>query len=172
MDCLFFSRYFIPNSNILSRRNISIGKLWDIAVGYKMSCMKERRKNIAGKNIRKWRLRKNLTQEKLALESGLSQGYLNQLESGKKGFSEGRLQDIAAALGVPISALFEEEEKNDYCSREPRKKVCQKADKKELWRLFNKLPEHIAEHYMLLMKMEMDILEGKHLTLEKSHDVR
>ncbi|MBI5186127.1 MAG: helix-turn-helix transcriptional regulator [Nitrospinae bacterium] len=134
--------------------------------------MEEKRKNIAGKNVQKWRMKRNLTQEELALESGLSQGYINQLESGKKGFSEGRLLDIAAALGVPISALFEEEEKKDYCLLEPTKVVCKKTDKKELWRLFNKLPEHIAEHYMLLMKMEMDILEGKHLTLEKSHAVR
>lgn len=122
------------------------------------------RKNIAGKNIRKWRLRKKLTQVKLALKSGLSQGYLNQLERGKKGFSEDRLLNIAEALEVPVSVLFEEEEKKDSCLMEPQKKACQKAGKKELLRLFDKLPEHIAMHYVLLMKMELDILEGKHST--------
>ena len=44
-----------------------------------------KKKNIVGDNIRMLRERVRLTQEELALKSGLSQGYINQLESGKEG---------------------------------------------------------------------------------------
>jgi len=37
------------------------------------------KKNVVGSSIRKFRLKAGITQEELALMSGLSQGYINQL---------------------------------------------------------------------------------------------
>lgn len=104
-----------------------------------------------------------MTQEALAFGAELSQGYINQLESGKKGFSQTKLQDIADELGVPLVALFEEEatEKTGHYVHEPRKeiKAGKAINKKEFWELFSKLPKSIGEHYMTLIKMELRILE-------------
>ena len=51
-----------------------------------------------------------LTQEEIALESGLSQGYINQLESGKRRYTQKSLELIADALSIPVVELFKEEE--------------------------------------------------------------
>jgi len=47
-----------------------------------------KRGNTVGNNIRRVRLRRGFTQEQLALESGLSQGYIHQLESGKRRYTQ------------------------------------------------------------------------------------
>ena len=65
------------------------------------------RKNIVGSNVRMIRERLGITQEDLALKSGLTQGYINFLENGKRGYSEKSLEKIANALGIQISGLFE-----------------------------------------------------------------
>ncbi|MDP2277243.1 MAG: helix-turn-helix transcriptional regulator, partial [Nitrospirota bacterium] len=60
--------------------------------------MKRRDRNIIGENIRKLRMQTGLTQEELALKSGLSQGYVNQLENGKRKYTQKSLELIADAL--------------------------------------------------------------------------
>ncbi|MDI6759174.1 MAG: helix-turn-helix transcriptional regulator, partial [Candidatus Omnitrophota bacterium] len=57
--------------------------------------MKRRDRNIIGENIRKLRMQAGLTQEELALKSGLSQGYVNQLENGKRNYTQKSLELIA-----------------------------------------------------------------------------
>ncbi len=47
-----------------------------------------------------------MTQEALALESGLSRNLLVDVELGKSGLLFERLFDLAAALGVPPSELL------------------------------------------------------------------
>jgi transcriptional regulator with XRE-family HTH domain len=47
-----------------------------------------------------------MTQEKLALESSLSQGYINQLESGRRRYTQKTLELIADALSIPLVELF------------------------------------------------------------------
>src|SRR4030066_2490768 len=71
------------------------------------------RKNIVGNNVRTIRERLGITQEDLALKSGLTQGYINFLENGKRGYSEKSLEKIANALGIQISGLFEEKIKEE-----------------------------------------------------------
>lgn len=46
-----------------------------------------------------------LTQADLAQASGLSQGYIAEIESGKKDGATQTLKAIAAALGVPLAVL-------------------------------------------------------------------
>lgn len=56
------------------------------------------------------RLEAGLTQEALALESGLSRNQLIELEHGRRGVLFERLEDIALALGVETPSLFSTED--------------------------------------------------------------
>lgn len=60
-----------------------------------------------GANVRRIRLDAGLTQEALALESGLSRNQLIELEHGRRGVLFERLDDLARALGVPVSDLVD-----------------------------------------------------------------
>ena len=68
-----------------------------------------KRKNIVGNNIRIIRIKKGLTQEALALESGLSQGYINQLENGKRLYTQKSLEMIAESLSTSVINFFKED---------------------------------------------------------------
>jgi len=59
-----------------------------------------------GARIRALRLERGLSQESLALESGVVRNQLIQVEHGKRGLLYERVYDIADALDVPISELF------------------------------------------------------------------
>lgn len=48
--------------------------------------------------IRQWRKYRNLTIEKLADRIGMSNGNLSNIETGKTGYSQETLEDIAEAL--------------------------------------------------------------------------
>jgi transcriptional regulator with XRE-family HTH domain len=65
----------------------------------------ERRKKV-GARIRELRLGQNLSQEGLALESGLSRNMIIGIEWGRKSVAYERLWDIADVLGVPIEQLL------------------------------------------------------------------
>lgn len=114
---------------------------------------------VVGGNIKRLRLGAEITQEELALRSGLSQGYINQIESGKRRFTQKSLEMITNALSVPMSELFKTE-----VYQQPR--VLQESmagygkkriTQKDFLALLNGLPEHIVRHYFLLMKLEMEI---------------
>lgn len=65
----------------------------------------ERRVSV-GARIRELRLEQGLSQEALALESGLSRNMIIGIEWGKKSVAYERLWDIADVLGVPVSDLL------------------------------------------------------------------
>jgi transcriptional regulator with XRE-family HTH domain len=54
------------------------------------------------------RQKRGLTQEQLALKSGVTRPILNEVENGKRGLLFERLYDIAEALDVPASELMAE----------------------------------------------------------------
>ncbi|MGE9784384.1 MULTISPECIES: helix-turn-helix domain-containing protein [Janibacter] len=60
-----------------------------------------------GGNVRRLRVESGLTQEALALESGLSRNHLIELEHGRRGVLFERLDDLALALDVPVTALLD-----------------------------------------------------------------
>lgn len=62
---------------------------------------------MVGDNIRTHRLAQGLTQEALALRSGVTRNVLIDVEHGRRGLLYERLFDIAYALDLPVSALFE-----------------------------------------------------------------
>lgn len=65
----------------------------------------ERRK-ATGARIRELRLAQDLSQESLALESGLSRNMIIGIEWGRKSVAYERLWDVADVLGVPITELI------------------------------------------------------------------
>ena len=144
--------------------------------------MNEKKLNFIGQNIRKWRKTQKITQEELAQRSDMSQSYINQLESGKKGFSRDSLMRVADALGVPINSIFKEGV-SIKMARSYDKKVGQKGPvtqyvlmkpesyqrklekrknlKKELSEFVKELPLDVLEHYVHLMKIEASSIRKK-----------
>jgi transcriptional regulator with XRE-family HTH domain len=68
----------------------------------------ERTRKTVGAKIRALRLERGLTQEQVALTSGVARHMLVQVELGQRGLLYERLVDIAGTLGAPVSALFED----------------------------------------------------------------
>lgn len=62
---------------------------------------------MVGQNIRRIRLEQGLTQESLALESGVTRNVLIQVEHGRRGLLYERLFDVADALGTPVSNFMQ-----------------------------------------------------------------
>lgn len=61
---------------------------------------------MVGANIRELRLQRGMTQEALALTSGVTRNVLIDVEQGKRGLLYERLFDIAEALQVSVEALL------------------------------------------------------------------
>ena len=66
----------------------------------------EIRKQV-GRNVRRHRLEKNLSQEELAFEADLHQTYLSGIENGNRNPTVAVIKKIADALKVPPAALLE-----------------------------------------------------------------
>lgn len=59
-----------------------------------------------GLNIRKYREKKDWSQEQLALESNLHRAYIGQIERAEKNIGLTNLEKIAKALDINIIKLF------------------------------------------------------------------
>jgi transcriptional regulator with XRE-family HTH domain len=57
-------------------------------------------RRLVGRNVRRFRENKRLTQEKLAEISGFSQQYISSLEQGQRNPTVITLCELAIALGV------------------------------------------------------------------------
>jgi transcriptional regulator with XRE-family HTH domain len=55
---------------------------------------------LVGRNVKRFRQRKGLTQEQFAEVSGFSQQYISSLERGRRNPTVVTLYELAAALGV------------------------------------------------------------------------
>jgi transcriptional regulator with XRE-family HTH domain len=62
---------------------------------------------IVGRNVRKLRLQKGLTQEELAFEAEIDLTYVGGIERGRRNPSLMVLMRIAKALGVQLPKLLE-----------------------------------------------------------------
>ena len=61
---------------------------------------------LAGVNpVKVWREYRGLTQEALAIQSGISKAYLCQIETGKREGAIKTLRALAAALNVTVDDL-------------------------------------------------------------------
>jgi transcriptional regulator with XRE-family HTH domain len=70
----------------------------------------ESRRRAVGQRIRDLRIERNLTQETLALESGVSRNVLIGVEHGRRSLLYERLFDLADALGVSAAELLVEDD--------------------------------------------------------------
>ena len=62
-------------------------------------------RRLVGRNVRRIRLEKGLTQEQFAERSGFTQQYISDLEQGKRNPTVVTLFELAQALGVAHMAL-------------------------------------------------------------------
>lgn len=62
--------------------------------------------HIFAANVRYFRLKQNLSQEKLAELSGLHRTYISSLERERRNISIENIENIATALGVEPYLLF------------------------------------------------------------------
>ncbi|AIC72993.1 Putative transcriptional regulator [Mycobacteroides abscessus] len=66
-------------------------------------------RQTVGARIRQIRTSQDMTQEQLALRSGVTRNVLIDVEHGRRGLLYERLFDIAAALEVTVGALLHED---------------------------------------------------------------
>ena len=62
---------------------------------------------LIGANIRKYRVHRDISQEHLALESGIHPAYISKLERGEKCPTIDTLYRLAKALGIPVYKLID-----------------------------------------------------------------
>ena len=59
-----------------------------------------------GNRVRELRKKKGLSQEGLALESGLDRSYVGGVERGERNISLQNIEELASALGVSPASLL------------------------------------------------------------------
>lgn len=65
---------------------------------------------VFGSNVRKYRMRRNLSQEKFAELCGLHRTYISDIECFRRSISLDNIQKIADALEIDTYKLFLEDE--------------------------------------------------------------
>ena len=64
-------------------------------------------------NMRRLRVERGLSQEKLALDSGIDRTYVSRLERRIENPSIGIVEKLALTLGVPMAQMFAEPGRGD-----------------------------------------------------------
>ena len=67
-------------------------------------------RSIVGWNLRRLRVARGLSQERLALAAGIDRAYVGRVERGSENVTITTLEAIAVALAVPVAALLVEPE--------------------------------------------------------------
>jgi transcriptional regulator with XRE-family HTH domain len=63
-------------------------------------------RELFGKNLRRARRWKNISQEALALQADLSRTYVSDVERGERNVSIDNMEILANAVGFPLHALL------------------------------------------------------------------
>lgn len=61
---------------------------------------------VFGENLKKIRIKKGITQEKLSVLSKLHRTYISDIERGNKNLSLKNIEKLSRALGVDIKEFF------------------------------------------------------------------
>ena len=104
---------------------------------------------IFGNNVYKYRKMHNLTQQQLADLVEVTPSYIGLIENGKTSTSFQIIEMLTQALGVKVSALFEESEEDTDCAKENSVEYNPQTVKMYL------------ELKHLLQKYEQDMFPGK-----------
>lgn len=86
-----------------------------------------------GSTIKRCRIAQTLTLDDLAIEAGLSKGYLSLVESGQREPSLSAINAIANALNIPIEILVLMAARSDQLDELDSKNV--KKLQKAVWKL-------------------------------------
>lgn len=65
-------------------------------------------RQLIGWNMRRLRVARGLSQERLALETGIDRSYVGRIERGSENVTVAALEAIATVLAVPVADLFRE----------------------------------------------------------------
>jgi len=65
-------------------------------------------KKIFSNNVRKYRIKQNLSQEELAEKAGVHRTYIGSVERGERNITINVMEKICVALEIPITDLFKE----------------------------------------------------------------
>lgn len=65
-----------------------------------------RGRELVGQNLRRLRVERDISQERLAFDSGVDRSYLGGMERGEENPTVDILDRLAATLAVPIGELF------------------------------------------------------------------
>lgn len=76
-----------------------------------------------GSSIRAIRKRKNITISRICEETGLSQGFMSQVETNKTSPSIATLESIAKALNVPLAYLLLKKEERMHIVRKDERQI-------------------------------------------------
>lgn len=77
-------------------------------------------RSVVGLKVRKYRIKKELTQDQLAVRANIARHYLSQLENGQRNPSVEILWNLANALGVSPGSLMPPVSENGRATQ-PRK---------------------------------------------------
>lgn len=92
---------------------------------------------LIGRNIRFHRLRKELSQAKLAAMVGVTFQQLQKYERGANRISASRLFSLARILGVPIAAFFKA--RGDAGGHAPARTLAAERDEARLMRAYARI---------------------------------
>lgn len=68
-----------------------------------------RGRELVGFNLRRLRVERDISQERLAFDSGVDRSYLGGMERGEENPTVDILDRLAATLSVPLAGLFADE---------------------------------------------------------------
>jgi len=145
-----------------------------------------------GRKIRDLRLRRALTVQKLAEASGLSKGFISQVENNRTSPSLATLHDLARALDTSVAYLVVEEEQVPYVVRAgerplvrvggntTRVELLSASPKRNLEMLIAELPPgltagekrhyHHGEECLLCLEGTVRVTCGQHVLLLERGD--
>ena len=63
-------------------------------------------RQIIGWNLRRIRVAKKISQERLALDANIDRAYAGRIERGEENVTVSTLEALAKVLGTPVSDLF------------------------------------------------------------------
>jgi transcriptional regulator with XRE-family HTH domain len=63
-------------------------------------------RQVIGWNLRRLRVAKGLSQERLALQSNIDRAYVGRVERGQENVTVNKLDAMAEVLGVKVAELF------------------------------------------------------------------
>lgn len=69
-------------------------------------------RKLVGLNLRRLRVERDVSQERLAFDSGVDRSYLGGMERGEENPTVDVLDRLAATLGVPLIELFNQVDKS------------------------------------------------------------